>query len=196
VIEVVDRQADPMISETFHAPEGAAALVRYLNRGRSPLHAEVLRIQTGVAPPRLDLALQWTRAEGGRVHGYANGYRSQRGTHLNGFQRGFVRTLNRMLRRMKLADVPLPGGMPREGLTAVIFLDLPEPQWYSQTRERLNNPEADAIVAAATRQVLEQFFKQSPQEARTLGVHLVRLAEQWLAEQRPGRRRDPKVGRV
>jgi DNA gyrase subunit B len=191
VIQVLDRQAEPVLNETFHAPEGALDLLRHFNRSRSQIQAEVLRIQTREPTHQLDLAFQWTRAEGEQIWSYANGCPSRSGTHVTGFRGGLTRTLNRFLLRTKLANEALPTEPLREGLTAVVFLDLPEPRWTCQTKERLINPEAESLVAAATRQVLEQFFERSPDEARALGEYLVRLA----AQQR-GRRLDPKVGRV
>jgi DNA gyrase subunit B len=191
VIQASDRQDEPVLNETFHSPQGAADLLRGFNRSRSPLQGEVLRIQTSKSSHRIDLAIQWTAAEGERIWSYINGCPCRSGRHLTGFFRGLTQTLNRLLLRTRQMEEALPGEAFREGLTTVLFLDLPEPFWQGATKEQLSNPEAEGIVAVATRQVLEQFFKRHPAEARALGEHFVRLAAS-----KPGGRWDPKVGRV
>jgi DNA gyrase subunit B len=165
--------------DTFHFAGGVAEFVAYLDRLEETLHKPIY-IEKTVDDVRVELALQYTTGEEERVRCYTNNaYNAGGGTHLSGFRAALTRSLNgygtkENLFKNNLAPI---GEDFREGLTAVISIQVPEPQFESQTKIRLNNPEVEGIVTSVVNEQLSKFLEENPKEAQKLMKKVILAAE-------------------
>jgi len=165
--------------ETFHYEGGVAEFVEYLNRSEEVLHKPIY-IDKEMDNVRVELALQYTTGEEERVRCYTNNaYNAGGGTHQSGFRAALTRTLNAYGSKQELFKNGLtPTGEDfREGLTAVISIQVPEPQFESQTKIRLNNPEVEGIVTSVVNDQLAKFMEENPKEAQKIMKKVVLAAE-------------------
>jgi DNA gyrase subunit B len=166
--------------ETFHYEIGVAEFVEYINRSEETLHKPIY-IDKAVDDVRVELALQYTAGgEEERVRCYTNNaYNAGGGTHLSGFRAALTRTLNAYGSKQELFKNGLApiGEDFREGLTAVISIQVPEPQFESQTKIRLNNPEVEGIVTSVVNEQLGKFLEENPKEAQKIMKKVVTAAE-------------------
>jgi DNA gyrase subunit B len=165
--------------ETFHYAGGVAEFVLYLNRSEEVLHKPIY-IDKVLDDVRVEVALQYTLGEEERVRCYANNaFNPGGGTHLTGFRSALTRSLNLYATKEKLVKegLELKGEDFREGLTAVISLQVPEPQFESQTKVRLNNPEVDGIVTSVVNEVLSKYLEENPKDAQKIIKKVVLAAE-------------------
>ncbi|WP_213692673.1 DNA topoisomerase (ATP-hydrolyzing) subunit B [Aminiphilus sp.] len=137
--------------ETTYAYEGGiCSFVEYLNRGKEPLFAPPLCISGERDGVYVDVALQYNDTYLERIFAFANLiHTGEGGTHVSGFRTALTRGVNEMARREKLLkekDPNLMGDDLKEGLTAVISVKLPEPQFEGQTKTKLGNGEVKGIV--------------------------------------------------
>src|SRR5437899_7415225 len=129
---------------------------------------------------RVEVALQYTGDEEERVRCYANNaYNSVGGTHLSGFRAALTRALNTYGSKENLFknDLKLIGEDFREGLTAVVSVQVPEPQLEAQTKIRLNNPEVEGIVASVVQESLSKYLEENPKEAGKVMKKVILAAE-------------------
>jgi DNA gyrase subunit B len=165
--------------DTFHYVIGVAEFVEFLNRSEETLHKPIY-IEKSADDVRVELALQYTTGEEERVRCYTNNaYNAGGGTHLSGFRAALTRTLNAYgtkenLFKNNLAPI---GEDFREGLTAVISIQVPEPQFESQTKIRLNNPEVEGIVTSVVNEHLGKFMEENPKDAKKIMNKVVVAAE-------------------
>jgi DNA gyrase subunit B len=165
--------------EVFHYAGGVAEFVEYLNRSEETLHKPVY-IDKAVDDVRVELALQYTGGEEERVRCYTNNaYNAGGGTHLSGFRAALTRTLNAYGSKQELFKNNLApiGEDFREGLTAVISIQVPEPQFESQTKIRLNNPEVEGIVTSVVNEQLGTYLEENPKDAQKIMKKVVLAAE-------------------
>src|SRR5438132_13180767 len=129
---------------------------------------------------RVEIALQYTTADEERVRCYANNaFNSAGGTHLSGFRAALTRTLNAYgaKENMFKEDLEPIGEDFREGLTAVISVQVPDPQLEAQTKVRLNNPEVEGIVATVVNEQLGKFLEENPAPAHKIMKKVILSAE-------------------
>ena len=143
---------------TFYFEGGITSFVRYLNRNRKVLHSVVhaeKEVEGGLV---VDAAIQYTDAFAESVYAFANTINTvDGGTHLTGLRLAITRTINNFARKnglLKDSDPNFSGDDTREGLTGIISVKIPEPQFESQTKVKLMNPE----VQTATQQVVSEAF--------------------------------------
>jgi DNA gyrase subunit B len=165
--------------ETFKYDGGIADFVEYLNRSEETLHKPIY-IETTMDEVRVEVAIQYTTSEEERVRCYANNtYNSVGGTHLSGFRAALTRALNAYGSKENLFknDLAPIGEDFREGLTTVISVQVPEPQFEAQTKIRLNNPEVDGIVTSVVNEHLSQFLEENPKDAAKIMKKVILAAE-------------------
>ena len=165
--------------ERFKYNGGITEFVACLNQAQEALHKPIY-MEKRVGDVRVEVALQYTTSDEERVRCYANSaYNSIGGTHLSGLHKALTQTLNAYGRRENLFKngFKVIAKDLREGLTAVVSVQLREPQFASQTKVRLNNPEIREIVASAVRQGFTQFLMQNPEEAQRLVQKAVAAAK-------------------
>jgi len=165
--------------ELFKYDGGIAEFVKYLNRSEEDLHKPIY-IEKTMDDVRVEVAMQYTTSDDERVRCYANNaYNSVGGTHLSGFRAALTRTLNTYGTKENLFknDLTPIGEDFREGLTAIISVQVPEPQLEAQTKIRLNNPEVEGIVASVVNELLGKYLEENPKEANKIMKKVILAAE-------------------
>jgi DNA gyrase subunit B len=160
--------------ETFKYDGGIREFVAYLNETRSPIHEEVIYFEDETDGVHVEVAMQATEELQGSVHAFANNINTREGgTHLTGFKTALTRTVNDYANEHNLVDdldANLKGEDVREGLTAVVSVKHPDPQFEGQTKTKLGNSEVRGVVESATHQKLGTFFEENPDTAEKV-VH-------------------------
>ncbi|WP_424015293.1 DNA topoisomerase (ATP-hydrolyzing) subunit B [Halorubrum xinjiangense] len=160
--------------ETFKYDGGIREFVAYLNETRSPIHEEVIYFEDETDGVHVEVAMQATEELQGSVHAFANNINTREGgTHLTGFKTALTRTVNDYANEHGLVDdldANLKGEDVREGLTAVVSVKHPDPQFEGQTKTKLGNSEVRGVVESATHEKLGTFFEENPDTAEKV-VH-------------------------
>ena len=177
-IDLFDDRTDT--EESFSFPGGLSSFVVHLNANRTAIHPDVLHFtksltateKDGGAEYEVEIALQYTDAYQDNVHTFANNINTHGGgTHLSGFRSALTRTLNHYAKEQKLVkdtDKPLTGDDFREGLTAIISVKLPNPQFEGQTKDKLGNREAEGVVATMFNETLGVYLQENPGAAKAV----------------------------
>jgi len=167
VDERIDREM------TFYFEGGITSFVRYLNRNRKTLH-RVVHVEKEIESITIDSAIQFTDAYSESVYAFANTINTiDGGTHLTGLRAAITRTINDYARRsglLKDSDPNFTGDDTREGLTAIISIKHPDPQFESQTKVKLMNPEVQTLTQQVVHESFGSFLDENPSEAKAI-VH-------------------------
>src|SRR5438132_1799531 len=176
-IKLSDQRANK--EEVFKYDGGIAEFVEYLNRSEEVLHKPIY-VEKTMDEVRVEVAIQYNNSEEERVRCYANNaYNSVGGTHLSGFRAALTRALNTYGSKENLFknDLAPIGEDFREGLTAIVSVQVPEPQLEAQTKIRLNNPEVEGIVASIVNEQLGKYMEENPKEASKIMKKVILAAE-------------------
>jgi len=179
-IQLSDERED--ISETFRFDHGIREFVEHLNEGQTPLHNPPVYFKQEDAAQRLivEVALQYTDRYKETTHSFANNINTvEGGTHLSGFRMALTRTLNAYARRNNVlrGNDPTPSGDDiREGLTAVVSVKVPEPQFEGQTKTKLGNGEVATFVETTVNEMLGRFLEEHPADAKRIVGKAVQAA--------------------
>lgn len=151
---------------------GLTEYVKWLNADKKPLH-EVVGFRKQVDGISIDIALQWcSDAYSDTLLGYANSIRTvDGGTHIDGVKASLTRTLNNLAKKSKVIkekDITLSGEHVREGLTCVISVKVPNPEFEGQTKTRLGNPEVRKIVDQSVMEYLTEYLELHPDVLDTI----------------------------
>jgi len=156
-------------SETFHFTGGIAQFAEKLNALKDPLH-KVLYVAKDREDVVVELALQYNEGYQETLFAYANNIHTiDGGTHVSGFRTALTRVLNAYARKnnlLKEKDANFTGDDVREGLTVVLSVKLPNPQFESQTKVKLRNAEIEGIVNSIVGEALGDFLEEHPAVAR------------------------------
>ena len=184
-VSVTLKQIDEQREETFRFEGGIAEFVTHLNRQKTPSHPDVIYIEKEKDGVAVEIAMQYTDAFNENVSCYANNINTiEGGTHLSGYRSALTRTVNAYAKSNKLIkdDKDTPSGDDiREGLTAVISVKVPDPQFEGQTKTKLGNGEVQGIVESIVNEELATYFEESPQVARRIVDKAVVAAQARLA---------------
>jgi DNA gyrase subunit B len=165
--------------EVYHYDGGVSAFVKFLNKAKTPLHPEPIVIQgmktfndlkgKPVAVD-VDIAMQYTDGYSEAVDSFVNTVSTpDGGTHLTGFRTALTKTLNDYGKENNLLkDIVLEGSDTREGLTAIISIRMPDPQFESQTKEKLGSSVAQNAVSTVVAEKLKQYLEENPSVAKTI----------------------------
>jgi len=168
-IRFVDERNDREM--TFHFEGGLTSFVRYLNRNRENLHA-VVHVEKDIEAIGIEAAIQYTDAYTESVYSFANTINTiDGGTHLTGLRSSLTRVINDYARKnglLKDADPNFSGDDTREGLTAIVSVKHPEPQFESQTKVKLMNPEVQTYVTQVVGEAFGTFLDENPQAAKAI----------------------------
>jgi len=156
--------------ETFKYDRGILQFVEYLNRSSEPLHKEMIYICGEYEGVGLEIAMQYSSEYTETLHSFVNNISTtEGGTHVSGFRAALTRTLNAYGKNEGLFKDLVPTGDDfREGLTAVIALRVPHPQFEGQTKTKLGNSEVEGIVISAVSDHLGRFLEENPKTARII----------------------------
>lgn len=156
---------------TFYFEGGITSFVRYLNRNREVLHP-VVHAEREVEGITIDAAIQYTESYAESVYSFANTINTiDGGTHLTGLRAAVTRTINDYARRtglLKDADPNFTGDDTREGLTAIVSIKHPDPQFESQTKVKLMNPEAQTLTQQVVGDRFSSFLEENPAAGKTI----------------------------
>ncbi len=180
-VKIVFKDSRTGDGETFQYDDGLVEFVRFLNRAAEAVHPDVIYIdnkneETGV---EVEVAFQYCGEYTENVHCYANNINTvDGGTHLSGFRTALTRTLNAYGKKEEIFKDLVPSGEDlREGLTAIISVRLPEPQFEAQTKGKLNNPEIEGMVNSAVGDFLSQYLEEHPKIAKAIVPKAMLAAE-------------------
>ncbi|WP_372798717.1 DNA gyrase subunit B, partial [Pontiella sp.] len=171
--------------EIFKYDGGILEFVQHLNRNKSPMHPEVIYFEREKDDVVVEIAMQYSDAFNETIFSFANNINTiEGGTHLSGFRSALTRTVNAYAKQNKLIkdDKQTMGGDDiREGLTAVISVKIPDPQFEGQTKTKLGNGEVEGIVQQIVNEELGICFEENPTIARTIIDKAVVAARARLA---------------
>ena len=156
--------------ETFHYERGILEFVEHLNRASEPAHEDIIYIAGHHEGVGLEVAIQYSSEYTENVHSYVNNIcTTEGGTHLSGFRAALTRSLNAYGRKSGMFKDLTPSGDDfREGLTAVLSLRVPEPQFEGQTKTKLGNSEVEGIVISAVGDFLSRYLEENPKSAKII----------------------------
>ncbi len=170
-IVLLDERSDT--SETFYFEHGIRQFVEHLNEGKTALHPAVyFKHEDHEQRLICEFAIQYTDGYNENVRSFANNINTvEGGTHLSGFRSSLTRCLNSYARKNNLfkANDPTPTGDDiREGLTAIVSVMIPEPQFEGQTKTKLGNSEVGTFVETSLNDALGAYLEEHPAEAKRI----------------------------
>jgi DNA gyrase subunit B len=177
-ISLSDERSDE--ESEFRFDGGIREFVTYLNETKTVLHDDVIFYTDSEQNIEVEVALQATEELQGSIHAFANNINTREGgTHLTGFKTALTRVVNDYARNNNLLDDldSLKGEDVREGMTAVISVKHPDPQFEGQTKTKLGNSEVRGIVESVTHQRLGTYFEENPGAAQTIIMKAVEAAK-------------------
>lgn len=152
--------------QVFHFEGGIASYVEFLNKNKTSMFEQPVYIEKTTDGILVEIAMQYTEAYNETVLSFANNINTHSGgTHLTGFRNGITRVLNDYARKnniLKDSDQNLTGEDVREGLTAIVSVKLPNPEFEGQTKEKLGNQEIMAIVQDVIRDKFQEWLEFNP----------------------------------
>ena len=167
-----DKRKDSERKKEFHYNGGLVEFVKYLNKTKTPIHEDIVHIDKKIGDSIVEIAMQYTDGYTENIYSFANNIDTHEGgTHLAGFKAALTKTVNEYAKRNKLIkenEGNLTGEDIREGLTAVISVKLPEPQFEGQTKTKLGNTYMRGNVDSVTVEELGAFLEENPATARTI----------------------------
>ncbi|QGJ70906.1 DNA gyrase subunit B [Planctomycetales bacterium 10988] len=167
-IALRDERSDK--KENFYYERGIVEFVEYLNRASDPVHKDVLYYSAEHEGVQIEIALQYTSEFTENVHSYVNNINTiEGGTHVSGFRSALTRTMNSYGKRNNAFKDVVPTGEDfREGLTAIVAVRVPEPQFEGQTKSKLGNSEVESLVTTTFGEFLNQYLEENPGTAKTM----------------------------
>ena len=171
-------------AHTFMYEGGIISFVEYLNRNREALHQPPIYVEGEKDNIQVEVSLQYNDSYTENIYSFANNINTHEGgTHESGFKSALTRILNEYARKynvLKESDSNLSGDDVREGLTAIISVKIPEPQFEGQTKTKLGNSEVRGIVESLFAEKLMEFMDENPSISRKIiekGVQAARARE-------------------
>ncbi len=171
-IKFNDEREGSLKEESYHYEGGLSEFAQWVNRNRSPLHSDVIHVEGSEGKVRAEVAIQYTDAFNETVFTFANNINTHEGgSHLVGFRAALTRTINDYAKRNDLfkdKDASLSGDDVREGITAIVSVQIPQPQFEGQTKTKLGNSEVRGIVEKMVNEKLAEFLEETPATARII----------------------------
>jgi len=176
-----DREEDEDLKqEIFHYEGGVKDFVSYLDETRESLVKEPIYITGEVDMVPVELAIGYNRSYTENVHSYVNNINTREGgTHITGFRRALTRSLKTYAEKNRLlkTSVGISGEDFREGMTAVLSVKVPEPQFEGQTKTKLGNSEVQSAVEVIVYEKLNEYLEQNPKTAKKILEKVILAAE-------------------
>ncbi|MFH1909747.1 MAG: DNA topoisomerase (ATP-hydrolyzing) subunit B [bacterium] len=171
-ITVIDQREESTRKMTFYFEGGISAFVRYINKNKSSLIDPPIYISKEDGDATVEVSISYTNDFNEHTHTFANNIGTlEGGTHLTGFKTALTRVINDYAKKndlLKGLEGGLTGDDVREGLTAIISVKLPNPQFEGQTKAKLGNPEMKSIVEGAVISGLSSYFDENPAIAKSI----------------------------
>ena len=165
-ITLIDERTGRSQNRTFKFEGGIKSFVRHLNKSKTPLHEEPIWFEAVREGVTVEVGVQYNESYNETLFSFANNINTREGgTHLTGFRSALTRTINELLKNSKhgkKVDEALSGEDVREGLTCVISVKIPEPQFEGQTKSKLGNSEIRGLVDKVVSENLFSWFEEHP----------------------------------
>jgi DNA gyrase subunit B len=172
-------------SDVFEYEGGIKAFVDYINETKTTLHDDIIYYEDEQDGIHVEVAIQATDEVQPSIHAFANNINTREGgTHLTGFKTALTRTVNDYAERHDMLsdlDSTLKGEDVREGLTAVLSVKHPDPQFEGQTKTKLGNSEVRGITETVTNDKLGTYFEEHPDVAQSVVMKAVEAAKARMA---------------
>ncbi|HPT39764.1 MAG TPA: DNA topoisomerase (ATP-hydrolyzing) subunit B [Candidatus Omnitrophota bacterium] len=168
-IKLTDARSDK--EAIFEFSGGIISFVEYLNKNKNPLHNKVVYFEKLQDDVNVEVALQYNDGYAETMFSFANNINTiEGGTHLSGFKSALTRGINQYAKSKNLLkdDIAITGDDVREGLTAVISVKVPNPQFEGQTKTKLGNSEVEGLVASSSLEALSSYFEENPSVANKI----------------------------
>lgn len=183
-IKLTDERLNPPKVRSFNYEGGIREFVKYLNESKNCLHQEVVFISGKKGDVQVDCAFQYTDDDSWSIHTFANNIGTREGgTHLVGLKAALTRTINDFAAGRELINdkLKIQGDDVREGLTTVLSIKLPNPQFEGQTKARLGNSEVRGIVESILYDGLKTYFSEVPSVAKAIVQRTAETARARIA---------------
>ena len=166
-IEIHDLRSQKEKFHIFQFEGGIVSFIQHLNETKIPLHKDPIYIEAMKDDIGIEIAIEYNDGFAENIYTYANNINTKEGgAHLIGFKSALTRTMNDFLKKLgfdkKSKLTSLSGDDTREGLTAVISVKIPNPQFEGQTKTKLGNTEVKGIVEQCLNDKLTQYFEEHP----------------------------------
>ena len=168
-IKLEDERTDK--ESIFDFAGGIVSFVEYLNKNKNPLHNKVVYFDKLQDDINVEVALQYNDGYAETLFSFANNINTiEGGTHLSGFKSALTRAINQYAKAKNLIkdEIGITGEDVREGLTAVISVKVPNPQFEGQTKTKLGNSEVEGLVASTSLDSLSAYFEENPPVANKI----------------------------
>ncbi len=197
-IQLIDERETPAKEHDFFFEGGVKSFVEYLNTNKNKLHDEVIYFEKEKDGVTVEIALEWNDTYIENIFSFANNINTREGgTHLIGLKSALTRTINVFLNESKFSKKmpePLSGEDAREGLTAVVSVKVPNPQFEGQTKGKLGNSEVKGIVEQVVNEGLQEYLEKHPKETEKILEKCVLAATARVAARKArenARRKNP-----
>ncbi|MAG92022.1 DNA topoisomerase (ATP-hydrolyzing) subunit B [Candidatus Woesearchaeota archaeon] len=181
-ITVEDKNANK--KNEFEYDGGIISFVEYLNKNKNPLHKTIYfsKEKNGV---QCEYAMQYNDSYQDSIFTFANNINTHEGgTHLVGFKTALTRVMNNYVDRNNMKGLKLTSDDVREGLTAVISVKIPEPQFEGQTKTKLGNSEIKGLVDSIVNDSLSSYLEENPKIAKSVVFKCINAAQARAAAQK------------
>ncbi|MEK4966022.1 DNA topoisomerase (ATP-hydrolyzing) subunit B [Weizmannia sp. FSL K6-3076] len=171
-ITIEDKREKNPRKQEYHYEGGIKSYVEHLNRSKEVLHKEPIYVEGEKDGITVEVSLQYNDGFASNIYSFANNIHTyEGGTHESGFKTALTRVINDYARKNNLIkenEANLTGEDVREGLTAIVSIKHPDPQFEGQTKTKLGNTEARTITDAVFSETFEKFMMENPQVARKI----------------------------
>jgi len=178
-ITIIDEREDK--KHIFHYDGGISQFVKFLNVNKKTLHPEPIFIHKTRDDSVVEFALQYNEDYSEQVYSFVNTINTpQGGTHLAGFRSALTHVINDYIKKydlLKGKTFAITGDDVREGLTAVLSIKIPHPQFEGQTKAKLGNAEVEGMVKSVAGDALVTFFEENPATAKAIAAKAIGAAE-------------------
>ncbi|MCD4759523.1 DNA topoisomerase (ATP-hydrolyzing) subunit B [archaeon] len=166
-INLIDKRTDKQ--DKFYTEDGIINFIEFLNKNTEKLHEEIIYFNKKNKDVELEIAMQYNAGYVEKLFSFVNNINTvEGGTHVSGFKTALTRVVNDYIKKKKINGVKLTGDDLREGLTCVISIKVPEPQFEGQTKTKLGNSEIKGISSNIVTRQLSTFFEENPSVAKTI----------------------------
>ncbi|MFA5692624.1 MAG: DNA topoisomerase (ATP-hydrolyzing) subunit B [Acholeplasmataceae bacterium] len=198
-INLKDHRPNKEQEESFHYEGGIVEYIKYLNQAKTALHQDIIYFEKEQDGITFEIAMQYVDSYVPNLFSFANNINTtEGGMHEDGFKMALTRVISRYVddNKLKKAD-NIIGEDTREGLTAIISIKHPEPQFEGQTKAKLGNPEVRAITSQITDYALDRFLMENPNQAKIIADKVLNATESRVAARKAKeitRRKSPLDG--
>ncbi|MCD7840807.1 MAG: DNA topoisomerase (ATP-hydrolyzing) subunit B [Erysipelotrichaceae bacterium] len=167
-----DHRLEKVQSHEYHYEGGIKEYVAYLNKNKTPIHDEIIYVEDAIEDVTVEMSMQYNDGFQANIYSFCNNINTHEGgTHEEGFRMALTRVLNKYAKNgnfIKKDDEALTGDDCREGLTAIISVKHPDPQYEGQTKTKLGNSEVRRITNKVVSDALEKFLLENPNTAQII----------------------------